>query len=258
MEKKRKQLDLTGCQIGNLFVIGKTNAPSHIKSTKHMWYLCRCKCGNEKAIRVDNVKREYNSCGCSRKPAKKGDERKKYVWTKDKLPKSLQRFRNIWRGMRRRCYDETDKRYQDYGGKGIYICDNWLELETFEKEMYESYLEFEKVNGENTATIDRIDNDKPYEPSNCRWATQLEQARNRSTNIKVEINGHMYNSLSEVSEEFDIYYKTLSHRYKRGLRGLELVDKSKLKNTNNINTHSIDMGNFENKKKNKENKNQGS
>lgn len=136
--------------------------------------------------------------------------------------------------MNNRCYNDEHNEYHNYGAKGIVICDRWLDFDNFKEDMYDSYMEFERLNGEKTATIDRIDSKENYCPENCRWATQLEQARNRSNNIKIEIDGVLYSTLTEVSETYKINYQTLLQRYHRGIRGLELIDRSNLRNPNTV------------------------
>lgn len=136
--------------------------------------------------------------------------------------------------MKTRCFYERHNEFHNYGGKGITVCDSWLDFNNFKDDMYELYLEFEKLNGEKSATIDRIDTKGNYEPDNCRWATQLEQARNRSNNISVEIDGVLYNTISEASEAYEISYQTILNRHNRGLVGLALVDKSNLLKPNKI------------------------
>lgn len=242
---KRKQLDFTGCQIGNLFVIKRTIKPNGITSTKNVWYQCRCVCGNEKAIRADNVRKFYNSCGCIKKPIRKGASRKKYERVKDRIPKDIQRLRNTWYKMKDRCSNAEDVQYKNYGGKGIYVCDKWLDFEGFKEDMYESYMEFEKINGKKSATIDRIDNNKPYELSNCRWATQLQQARNRDNNIKVEVEGVTYSTISELSEAYQINYETVRLRYQRGLREDKLVNKANIRNSNKVGTYYSNRKHYE-------------
>ena len=255
MNKLPKKYDLTGSTIGEWTVIRQVPRPNGKK--KSTYWECKCSCGN---VSVESRYSLLNnthklSCGCIVKPIKKGEERKKYTRTKDKVPKSLRRLKSIWSKMKRRCNDERDDQYKNYGAKGIYVCDRWLEFERFKEDMYESYLEFEKVNGENTATIDRIDNSKPYELRNCRWATQLEQARNRSNNVKVEIDGVLYNTISEVSIAFNINYDTILQRYHRGIRGLGLVDKTNIKHTNSVGTLKNNRKHYEKMKKRRENKN---
>ncbi len=88
--------------------------------------------------------------------------------------------------MKKRCYDSKEQSYKRYGGRGIAICDEWMNND-------ESFLEWAKANGfKYGLSIDRIDNDGPYAQWNCRWATKTEQANNRSSNKFMEVEGEKH------------------------------------------------------------------
>lgn len=88
----------------------------------------------------------------------------------------------IWRSMRRRCNNQSSSSYQRYGGRGISVCDEWNNFETF----YRWAISNGWADG---LSIDRIDNDRGYSPDNCRFASRKEQSRNRSTNVPITVNG---------------------------------------------------------------------
>lgn len=119
---------------------------------------------------------------------------------------------SVLKGMKARCYDSKNKRYNRYGGRGIKICDEW-------KNNYDAFYEWGIKNGyKRGLSIDRINNDGDYEPQNCKWSTDKEQCRNRSTNVLVEYNGKTI-TLIELSEITNIPFKRLYMRYSRGDRG---------------------------------------
>lgn len=121
-------------------------------------------------------------------------------------------MREIWYnsiyGMKSRCYDKTDKRYSDYGGRGIEICPEWLEN-------FENFVSWSLENGfDDNLQIDRIDNDSGYSPQNCRWISIKENCRNRRSNVMIEYQGKMI-TLVELSEILNIPYKTAYSKYRK-------------------------------------------
>ena len=167
-----------------------------------MW-VCKCDCGNTKIICGNNLRRGLTrTCGCS-SHGKKGT-----------------RLYNIWGGMKKRCYNPAHKFYTRYGGRGITVCDEW-------KDNFEAFEAWAVANGyADNLTIDRIDNDGNYCPENCRFATQTEQVRNRSISRVATINGTT-KSLIEWANDCGIPYQTVYHRYRDGLRGIDLIKGAK-------------------------------
>ena len=156
-------IDLTGSRFGRLTVIGRGEPKAGC--TNAVWR-CKCDCGNEVDVRSTVLRKgESKSCGCL----------KSDYWREQKTThgKCTTRLANIWYGMRERCCCETDPRYADYGGRGITICDEWLSD-------FQAFYDWAMANGyRDDLSIDRINNDGGYEPSNCRWATKKEQNNNR-------------------------------------------------------------------------------
>ena len=123
--------------------------------------------------------------------------------------------------MHSRCYRTKDPSFKYYGGRGIKVCEEWMDIENFEKWVKENpYFD--------GATIDRIDSNKDYSPDNCRWATMYEQDNNRRNTIIVTWNGETH-SLSEWADITGINRSTLSNRYWRGDRGDRLLEKRRYK-----------------------------
>jgi len=93
---------------------------------------------------------------------------------------SNSRFYSIWRAMKVRCSNENHIAYKNYGGRGIKVCDRWFtSFENFEADMFESYEQHVKEFSEKQTSIDRVNPNGNYEPRNCRWATNLEQSKNK-------------------------------------------------------------------------------
>lgn len=128
-------------------------------------------------------------------------------WVHGKEP---QRLYIAWSNMRRRCYQKQNKKYRSYGGRGIKVCDEWLHD-------FRAFREWSVNNGyDDNLTLDRIDVDGNYEPSNCRWVTQKIQQNNRSNNRKIEYNGELH-TMAEWSDITGIPYYTIKHRVRAGL-----------------------------------------
>lgn len=118
-----------------------------------------------------------------------------------------------WLSMHRRCSDKGNK---NYGGRGIKVCERWFNFNSFLNDMGERKIGM---------TIDRINPNGNYEPSNCKWSNHKEQSRNRRGSLKVDINGELLN-LIDISEKYKISQTTIYRRYKQGLRGQRLIEKN--------------------------------
>ena len=160
-----------------LTVIGITRLQN-----KHRAFACLCDCGEITLIEPTMWdKGIVKSCGC------KHNELLSEALKKEN-PIVKERLYNVYSGMKQRCYNPNDDNYHNYGGRGILICDEWLESYATFKEwaMSTGYDENAK---RGDCTIDRIDVNGNYEPSNCRWADALTQARNKRNNVFLTING---------------------------------------------------------------------
>ena len=153
--------DLTGQVFGRLKVLGI----SHRTEYKKIMWFCECACGNSKIVQGNHlVNGAIQSCGCLLIET----TRKKNLSHGESETKLYRR----WKGMRERCYYTKHKSYEYYGGRGIEVCDEW-------KDSFVNFKEWAMRNGfKEELSIDRIDNDGNYEPSNCRWVTHKEQMNN--------------------------------------------------------------------------------
>lgn len=187
---------LIGQQFGMLTVVGKAE-PS--PDGQVIWR-CRCECGRETLVRGGNLRNGHTkSCGCYRERLRPGLH-KTHGESKTRLYK-------IYHGMKKRCYNPNAQFYERYGGRGITICDEWLNS-------FEVFREWALANGyRDDLSIDRIDNDGNYEPRNCRWEASKRQRRNRRDVIEVEYRGQKM-CLADAAKMAGIPYNTVRKRIK--------------------------------------------
>ena len=165
-------VDFTGMRFGRLTVISKSEKG-------RAWWNCKCDCGNNIELLSSRLIK-YKSCGCLEKENK--ENLAKYSITHGM---TNTRIYSIYCGMKDRCYNPNYEHYERYGGRGIRLCREW-------ENSFESFYEwainagYDDSKSGKEQSIDRIDVNGNYEPSNCRWATIKEQARNKSCSVFVQ------------------------------------------------------------------------
>lgn len=184
-------IDLTGKRFGRLTVIEK----NHVGSHRTIFWKCKCDCGEFAIVRGKSLKSgNTKSCGClirDRKNVKHG-----YRHT---------RLYNIWSGIKARCYNQSSHAYKRYGERGISMCLEWLNN-------FESFYMWSINNGySESLSIDRIDVNGNYDPSNCRWATSSQQSNNKRNNILITLNGVTLN-LQKWCNQLHIKRSTVNTR----------------------------------------------
>ena len=155
-------------------------------TASEFYYKCECDCGNTCVVHKSNLlNKSTQSCGCL------------YIESRGQASTthgmSKTRFYSEWNKIIERCINPNDPSFKSYGQRGIKICDRWrYSFENFRDDMYESYLKHVEEYGESDTTIERINVNGNYEPSNCTWKTRAEQNRNMTTNIRLTYNGNEY------------------------------------------------------------------
>ena len=195
-----KVIDLTGQKFGRLTVLYRG---VNLKPRVTRW-VCQCDCGKIKTVTAGNLKAGTTvSCGCYRydiRPRTHGMTRTRiYV---------------IYNDIKMRCYQKQCRNYERYGGRGIKMCDEWLnDPSAFIKWAYENGYDENAPRG--ACTIDRIDVNGNYEPANCRWTDARTQANNRTNTVYLEYNGEKH-SIAEWSRIVGIGRTTLRFRLQSG------------------------------------------
>lgn len=205
--------DLTGMKFTRLTAIEE-----HGKIGKVTAWLCKCDCGNFKVVLRNNLLQgSVKSCGCLTKEiasergikSRIGDRTRKHGDFGTKLY-------GIWAAIKRRCSNPNTKHYEDYGGRGIKVCDAWLD--------YIGFKEWATLSGyKEGLTIERIDVNGNYCPENCSWIPLEQQASNTRRSVHVEYNGKVY-SIKEIAEITGLKPRTILGRYQRGWKPEELFD----------------------------------
>lgn len=193
--------DLTGLRSGRLEVV-KLDCKN--KFGQMVW-LCRCECGNYTTVVSSKIiSQKAQSCGCINKEriAALSKARATHRMTGT-------RVYHIWQLMKQRCYNENKDGYERYGGRGIRVCEEW-------KSSFEGFYKWSMANGyTDKKSIDRINVNGNYEPSNCRWTTSKEQCNNRSSNHNIEYKGEI-KTLEQWAEEKGLTRYIIHHRLKKG------------------------------------------
>lgn len=205
--KKRDRRPLTDRRFGRLVVLRRDRGSETNPNTR---WLCLCDCGSETIVQSDNLKSgRITSCGCLHKE----------LLVKRNTTHGLRGSGTYraWAGIISRTTNNKEKSWKHYGGRGIAVCDSWRKFENFLADMGERPT--------SKHSIDRFpDNNGNYEPGNCRWATIVEQANNRRTNIILDVRGEEM-SIANAARYLGIKYCDLRYRVLKGSESIFGVTK---------------------------------
>lgn len=196
-----KRIDLTGQKFDRLKVISYVGT----NNRREALWKCECKCGNVKIILGSSLRNgKTKSCGClnSEKSRKKLHD---YNITHGE---SRTRLYTIWNNMIQRVQNEKNKRYKDYGGRGIQVCEEWKKFENFRKWALENGYA-------NKLTLDRKNNDGEYSPENCRWTDWETQNNNKQQSRKLKYKGET-KTVTQWAKIMGLSRETLKDRINAG------------------------------------------
>lgn len=183
-----KRRELKGQKFGRLTVICEYTKNNRAKNDKNIYWICKCECGSEKKVITTSTKLingHTKSCGCYQK------YRASICNSSHRETKT--RLYNIWQGIKRRCNNKNAINYKNYGLRGIKMCTEW-------ENDFMLFKDWAYQNGYNAnLTIDRIDNDKNYCPSNCIWSDQKYQQNHKRNNRYITYNNQKH-TLSEWAQ----------------------------------------------------------
>lgn len=193
--KKFKNLITSPKQrFGKLIVVEYAGIVRKNRSTVHYWK-CSCDCGNDCYVSTRHLTGGYTkSCGCIAK---------NHDWKKTHNLRHIPEY-DIWRLIKSRCYNQNNKSYKDYGGRGIKMSDEW-------KNSFADFIVDMGKRPTNKNSIDRIDNNRDYCFENCRWSTAKEQGCNKRNNIVIEFNGQTLTA-SQWADKLNIKYRSFVKR----------------------------------------------
>lgn len=204
-------IDLTGKRFGRLTVVGRAEN----RGDEITWD-CVCDCGNHTTIRGVHLRSGHTqSCGCF--------HHERQVTSHTKHNASRHPLYRVWRGIKDRVHIPSNKKYHNYGGRGITVCEEW-------DNDFSSFYKWALSNGyKKGLEIDRIDVNGNYEPSNCRWVKHIVNSNNRRNNIRIEHDGETH-TIAEWSRITGIKYSTLYMRVARNNSEEEIFCKGSLSN----------------------------
>ena len=223
-----KKVNLIGKKFGRLLVIKMSEKKGRRNRT---YWTCLCDCGNVTDVSHDRLQNGYTkSCGCYKLEV--ATEKIK-LYNSKHLPHPLlkhgfagTRLYYIYEHMIKRCCKPVTTNYKNYGGRGINVCDEWMKSPS-------SFFKWALENGyQEDLTLDRINVDGDYCPSNCRWATLKQQENNKRNNVRTEINGETL-TLAEIADKYGFHSGTIWWRYKHGWRGNDLIKAVRRSNNEN-------------------------
>lgn len=213
-----KFVDLTGQKFGRWTVVERGESRVCAGKKQTTW-ICLCECGNIKSVIGSSLKRGKSiSCGCYRSEYQRDRMSEMHKKNQPEFVRHKEPLYSVWSDIKYRCYNRNCSGYPYYGGRGIKMCHEW-------KEDYATFRAWAISTGyRDGLSIDRIDVNGNYEPSNCRWATAKQQANNRRNNKIIEIRGES-RTIAEWADMLNVTHSRIWHNINKGVTGEELLSK---------------------------------
>lgn len=197
----RQPLNTAGDRFGKLVLLAPVEPDEHGRGKGHARWRCLCDCGTTRIVRQNALRRgNTRSCGCLHRETVGALKRSH---GKRQTPEY-----RIWAHLKARCLTPTDPKYPDYGGRGITVCERW-------RDDFAAFLADMGPRPSPDHSIERKDNDGPYSPENCVWATRTTQGANKRNNRRYTLNGETHH-LTEWARRTGLPYFTLRARMRQG------------------------------------------
>lgn len=208
--------NLIGLTFSRLTVVARAESTKYGDGRIRTNWLCQCLCGKTITARADQLKsKNTKSCGCLHSEwAKSGRARRTHGYAS---VTNASNEHGIWCSMKARCRNKKSPAYKNYGGRGITVCDRWLNS-------FQFFIDDMGSRPSKNHSIERLDNDAGYSPENCVWTTWTEQCANRRPNIPITDNGRTM-LISHWAKELKINSQTLERRYHAGWSHHDIVNK---------------------------------
>lgn len=206
----RSRSHLDGKRFGRLLVVCRDSKSTNRQTV----WACKCDCGNEVLVSHGSLTTgNSKSCGCLRADTVRAMRLSHGHRTGRRRSPEY----TVWQCIKERCYNPRNKRYGDYGGRGISVCKRWLDS-------FEHFLSDIGPRPSSEHSIERRDNSGNYDPENCVWATRRQQGRNKRNNIRLKLDGETH-TLVEWGEIKGIPYSTLHYRVRKGWNDLRVLSQ---------------------------------
>jgi hypothetical protein len=202
-----KRIEMEGRKFGRLLVLKLAEERGNRGQLK---YLCQCDCGTVKLITGEDLRRGLIvSCGCFQKERAREANKTHGGCCSGEIERGYDKLYTVWQAMKDRCFNPNSIEYKSYGGRGITVCNDWLNYAKFRDFMLG--IGYDVNSMRKTQTIDRIDVNGNYEPSNCRLLTMAEQQFNKTNNRLIEFNGET-KTVTEWARELRVKIEVITCR----------------------------------------------